>query len=215
LVLWPIWVFTLFDCWYGGGVIYVLSLECGEFQTFLKFGPLVWNLGDDLVSFCSSIEGVVVRQFACFSSHGTLTGCLHCSLVLATMPSRQRAVSRRGDAGNVRVKRCWPFSFDLVAPLFDFAPLEVRREISLLELKESGDPSYHSNTKVVCEGLKCVIDPGIFQKMRLHFLHSLSLHQQIYTLLCSVFKDKQVDNYNVFSRLEDTKCILRNLIYNL
>lgn len=57
---------------------------------------------------------------------------------------------------------------------------------------------------------------GLFSKQKTQFLvFSLSLHQQMDTLLQLVFKANQVDNYNVFSGLEDIKHILRNHRFNL
>lgn len=39
-------------------------------------------------------------------------------------------------------------------------------------------------------------------------MHSLALHRHMLTLLWLVFKDNQVENYNVFSSLEDIKHML-------
>lgn len=41
-------------------------------------------------------------------------------------------------------------------------------------------------------------------------MNFLALHQQMVTLLHLNFKDKQVENYNVFSSSEGIKCMLGN-----
>lgn len=47
------------------------------------------------------------------------------------------------------------------------------------------------------------------------FLNSLALHQHMLTLLWLVLKDHKVENYNVFSSLEDIKHMLWNKMFCL
>jgi len=74
------------------------------------------------------------------------------------------------------------------------------REIFHLESKECGDCSYFSDSKVEEDGLKWISDLGEFIKQRLHFLHSLAVHQQMDTFFPMVLRDKKVDNYKLFVR---------------
>lgn len=67
-----------------------MSLHCGEFQTLLEFGPLVWSLGDEPIVFRSSLEGVMVHPFAFYFGSSVLTGYLRCSLVATIMDPCQR-----------------------------------------------------------------------------------------------------------------------------
>jgi len=68
-------------------------------------------------------------------------------------------------------------------------PLEVRKEILLLEL-ESIEHTYHSDSNIVREDINRVPVPGRFRKLRLHFLNFLALHQQMDTLLHLIFRNK-------------------------
>ena len=52
---------VLVCCW---SLWCLMSLQCGEFQTLLEFGPLAWNLGDGLIVFRFRLEGAVVYLFA-------------------------------------------------------------------------------------------------------------------------------------------------------
>lgn len=119
-----------------------MSLECVEFQTLLEFGPLLWNLGDNLVVFPSSIEGVVTRTFSCVFGQGSFNGCLHCSLASTIMPPCQRMVRRRGGVSNVGVKCYFPFTFNSVTTFFDFVSHKLSKEILVLESKELRDRPY-------------------------------------------------------------------------
>lgn len=165
----------------------LMSLHCGEFQTLFEFGPLVWSLGDEPIVFRSSLEGAMVHPFAFYFSSSVLTGCLRCSLVASIMDPCQRIVSWRGSIGNVGVKRSRCFAFDTVGTFFDFVPLDVRKEIPVLESQESGDRPYHYDPQIIGDGLKCV--PNCVQtwvylgREDSISLHSLSMHQKMNTLL--------------------------------
>lgn len=77
-----------------------------------------------------------------------------------------------------------------MANFFEVAPLEVRKEILHLEAKEFGDHVYFSDLKIRGSSLKWVPDPGNFSKRRIHFLHSISFHRHLETLLSMVIWDK-------------------------
>lgn len=68
-------------------------------------------------------------------------------------------------------------------------PLEVRKEILLLEL-ESIEHPYHLDSNTADEDITRVPIPGRFRKLRFHFLSFLALHQQMDTLLHLIFRDK-------------------------
>lgn len=57
------------------------------------------------------------------------------SIVPLPLYSCERMISRRGGIGNVGYKQVLPFSYDSFETLFDVVPLEVRKEILLLESK--------------------------------------------------------------------------------
>ena len=69
-----------------------------------------------------------------------------------------------------------------MATFFDVVPLEVRKEILLLESKELEGLPYHSYFEVMGEDLKWKQDPGKPQKKQLFYHNSLALHQQLATL---------------------------------
>lgn len=58
--------------------------------------------------------------------------------------------------------------------------------------------------------MKWVPSPRIFKSRRQHFLISMTLHQQMDTLLGPIFKNRQAENYNVFSSSEDIKHMIHN-----
>lgn len=103
-----------------------------------------------------------------------------------------------------------PFSYDSVDTFFDVVPPEGRKEILLLECKESGDRPHHSDFELVGECMKWAPSPIIFKSRRQHFLISMTLHQQMDTPLGPIFKNRQVKNYNVISSLEDIKHMIHN-----
>lgn len=90
---------------------------------------------------------------------------------------------------NVEHKCIRSFAYDSVETFFNVIPLEVRKEILLLEL-ESIEHTYHSDSNIVGEDTTRVHVPGRFRKLRLHILNFLALHQQMDTLLHLIFKDK-------------------------
>lgn len=94
---------------------------------------------------------------------------------------------------------------------FDLVPLEVHQNIWLRESKDFGDRPYISNLEVGGDDHKWIQNTRNFKKWRLHFLHSLSIHQLMDTLLGMVLRDKQFDNNNIFASQEDIKCLLRNI----
>jgi len=79
-----------------------------------------------------------------------------------------------------------------------------------MDSKEAGDSPHHYDYRLVGEHMKWVPNSGILYKRKLHFMNSLALHQQMATLLHLIFKDKQVETYNIFSSLEDINCMLHN-----
>lgn len=83
-----------------------------------------------------------------------------------------------------------PFAYDYVATYFNVVPLEVRKEIQVLEIQIVGVHPYHSNFELIGKDVKWVPACGKFKSRRLHFLNSLVLYQQMSTLLQLVFKDK-------------------------
>lgn len=94
-------------------------------------------------------------------------------------------------------------------------PLEVPKETLVLENKEAGDSPYCSDFELVGEDVKWLPNLGIFQKMRLHFMSSLDLNHQLTTFLHILFKEKHVENYNVFSSLADIKRMLHNICFHI
>jgi len=90
--------------------------------------------------------------------------------------------------GIVEHKCIHSFTYDLVETFFNVIPLEVKKEILLLEL-ESIEHPYHSDSNIVGEDITKVPVLGRFRKLRLHFLNFLALHQQMDTLLHLIFKD--------------------------
>lgn len=102
-------------------------------------------------------------------------------------------------------KRVHPFPYDIVPSTFDIVCLENKGEILALKNMEAGDHLYFLDSEIMGEDAKWLETLGIFWRKRLYFLSSLTLNQQMTTLLCLIFKDKQIDNYNVFSTLEDIK----------
>lgn len=121
-------------------------------DNLLGFGPLVWSLGDDLLVFMSGLQGFSLHSLSKFISR--FSHCPMCLFVVVFMSSRQRMRSRRGDGNNIGHKRVLPFSYDIVASSFDVFPLEVRREILVLENKEAGDHPYFSYSELVGEDVK-------------------------------------------------------------
>ena len=69
-----------------------------------------------------------------------------------------------------------------MATFFDVVPLEVRKEILLLESKEVEGLPYHSDFEVMGEDLKWIQDPTKPWKKQLFYHNSLALHQQLDTL---------------------------------
>lgn len=129
--------------------------------------------------FCSS---------SCFTGRGSLSGPI-CYFVIMVMPPRERMLSTRGDLGIVEHKCIRSFAYDSVETHFNVIPLEVRKEILLLEL-ESIEHPYHSDSNIADEDITRVPIPGRFRKLRFHFLSFLALHQQMDTLLHLIFRDK-------------------------
>lgn len=84
-------------------------------------------------------------------------------------------MSRRGGFGSVGYKNIHHFSYDTIGTLFYVVPLEVRKEILLLESKESSDHLYHSDSDIVGKNMTKILDPGRFKKRMIHFLNSLAL----------------------------------------
>ena len=69
-----------------------------------------------------------------------------------------------------------------MATFFDVVPLEVRKEILLLESKKLEGLPYHSNFEVMGKDLKWIQDLGIPRKKQIFYHNSLALHQQLGTL---------------------------------
>jgi len=107
------------------------------------------------------------------------------------------------------------FGWESVANLFYEAPLEVRKEILNLEEREFGNRIYHSNSEIGGSSLKWVPNPKKFRTRRLHYLHSITLHLHIETLLSIIIRDKQVDNYKLFVGQEEIKRIIMDIRYDL
>lgn len=76
-----------------------------------------------------------------------------------------------GGMTSTSFKSTRPFAFDYVSTFFDFVPLEVRREMFLLEAKVSGECPYHLDSELQLSlfNLKRIPDPCRFHKKRLHF----------------------------------------------
>ena len=63
--------------------------------------------------------------------------------------------------------------------------------------------------------LKWISNSGKFRRLRIHFLHSITHHHQMETLLSMVIRDKKFDNYKLFTGQEEKKRILQDIRYNL
>lgn len=84
-----------------------------------------------------------------------------------------------------------------------------------LEAKEFYDRQYFSDSEISGGCLKWVSDPRKIRKRCLHFMHSISPHHQLETLLNMVIRDKQTDNYKLFVGYKEIKQIMRDIGYNL
>lgn len=124
---------------------------------------------------------------------------------------------KRGGGGNFTVakKRVHPFSYNSVDTFFDAVPPKGRKEILLLECKESEDHLYHSGSELVGEYTKWVPSPRIFKSRLQHFFISMTLHKRMDTLLRPISKNMQVENYNVLSSLEDIKRMIHKQRFSL
>jgi len=115
-----------------------------------------------------------------------------------TMPPWQKIVSQRGGANNSTSLERHLFSSNLVATLFNLVPMEIRKEIWYLESREFGDKPYFSDSEVGVQHIKWIPNLGKLKRRKLHFLHSIVVHQQLDTLFHLVLWDKKVVNYKFF-----------------
>jgi len=108
------------------------------------------------------------------------------------MAPLQRLPSHKGGALGLSSSRHHRlFGWESVVKFYDSTPMEVRKEILTLEAKEFGDHMYDSDSKYSSSGLKWFHDLGKLRKRRLHFLHSITMHCQMETLLSMLIRDKK------------------------
>lgn len=132
------------------------------------------------------------------------------------MASRQRLFNCGGGApGGFSSRRRRLFGWESVANCFDATIMEVRKEIHTMEAKEFGGRMYPSDIEICNGNMKWMPNPRKLRKRRLYFLHFISTHKQMETLLNMVLCDKQVDNYKLFAGQGELKRVLRDIRYDM
>jgi len=118
----------------------------------LAFGPIVCHLGDDSIVFRSRVQGSVSCPFSTFIGRGSFSVYPQCSFASLLMPPRKRMNCRRGGGGNIGHKSVRLFAYDSFTSFFDVMPLEMRKKILLLDIKETRDQSSHLDLELVGGG---------------------------------------------------------------